>query len=100
MYQRLAKARSLEEVDDLPKEFMDRFGKRLPDELHNLIYTVRIRVLAREARIESVIRRQDHLTLKLLDDTGGARVALERALGDVHAHVRRGEGITDASSHA
>ena len=81
MYQRLARATTIEAVDDLPREFMERFGHRLPDELHNLLFGVRVRVLAKAAGVESVTKRSDRVTLKLVDEAGGARVALERALG-------------------
>ena len=81
MYQRLARATTVADVDDLPREFMERFGHRLPDELHNLLFGVRVRVLARTSGVESVTRRADRVTLKLVDEVGGARVALERALG-------------------
>ena len=81
MYQRMAKARTIEEVNDLPREFQDRFGHQLPDELHHLVYGVRVRVLARRARVESVVRRRDRITIKLMDQVGGARVPLEDALG-------------------
>ena len=82
MYQRVARAKTLAEVDDLPREFMDRFGKVLPDELHNLLYSVRVRIMARDAGVESVVKRNDRVTLKLVDEAGGARHALERALGN------------------
>ena len=81
MYQRLARAATVADVDDLPREFMERFGHRLPDELHNLLFGVRVRVLAKTAGVESVTRRTDRVTLKLGDEVGGARIALERALG-------------------
>jgi len=81
MYQRMAKARTLQEVDDLPREFEDRFGHQLPDELHHLLYGLRVRVLAAAARVESVVRRGERVTLKLVDQVGGARVPLEQALG-------------------
>ena len=81
MYQRLAKARTVEEIEDLPREFEDRFGHQLPDELHYLIYGVRVKLQARHARVESIVRRGGRVTFKLIDQVGGARVPLERALG-------------------
>ena len=60
---------------------MERFGHRLPDELHNLLFSVRVRVLAKAAGVESVTKRGDRVTLKLVDEVGGARIALERVLG-------------------
>jgi transcription-repair coupling factor (superfamily II helicase) len=81
MYQRLAKAETLEELDELPREFEERFGHQLPDSVHHLIYAARVKISAREARVESVTRRTDRITLKLIDQVGGARIPLERALG-------------------
>ncbi len=81
MYQRIAKARTDEEVDELSREFYDRFGHQLPDEVHYLLYAARIRILGRRTRVESVTRRDDRITLKLLDQVGGARAPLQQALG-------------------
>ena len=82
MYQRLAKASTIEDIDDLPREFEDRFGRRLPDELRHLLYGVRVRILAKQAGIESVVRRRGTITLKLRDEAGGARLVLQKALGN------------------
>ena len=81
MYQRLAKAQTLEDLEELPREFEERFGHQLPDAVHHLIYSVRVKLLGREARVASIVRRSDRLTLKLIDQVGGARIPLERALG-------------------
>ena len=100
MYQRLARATTVDAVDDLPREFMERFGHRLPDELHNLLFGVRVRVLAKVAGVESVTRRAERVTLKLVDQVGGARIALERALGhgttvgNQQVHVPLAQGHT------
>ena len=82
MYQRLAKASSVEEVDDLPREFEDRFGHQLPDELYNLLYSVRVRVLAKGAGVASVVRKRGSIDIKLVDEAGGARLALQKQLGN------------------
>jgi transcription-repair coupling factor (superfamily II helicase) len=81
MYQRLAKAQTIDELDQLPREFEERFGHQLPDAVHHLIYGMRVKITGRDARIASVVRRSDRITLKLIDQVGGARVPLERALG-------------------
>ena len=100
MYQRLARATTVDAVDDLPREFMERFGHRLPDELHNLLFGIRVRVLAKAAGVESVTRRAERVTLKLMDEVGGARIALERALGhgttvgNQQVHVPLAQGHT------
>ncbi|MCH8849478.1 MAG: hypothetical protein IIC89_01480, partial [Chloroflexi bacterium] len=82
MYQRLAKVRTVEEVEDLPREFEDRFGKQLPEELHHLLYGVRVRVLAKLAGVASVVRKRGSIEIKLVEEAGGARLALQRAVGN------------------
>jgi transcription-repair coupling factor (superfamily II helicase) len=99
MYQRLANIQTIEQLDELPREFEDRFGHQLPEPLHHLMYGVRAKLLSREARVESIIRRGERITLKLIDQVGGARVPLQRALGhgttvgnqQVHMSVVGGE---------
>ena len=81
IYQRLAKARTAADVDDAAQELRDRFGLRLPDEVHNLLFGLRVSVLARQAGLEAVTRRGGEITLKLPHPVGGARIALEKALG-------------------
>ena len=81
VYQRMAKARTPADVDDAAQELRDRFGRRLPDEVHNLLFGLRVSVLARQAGVEAVTRRGGEVTLKLPHPVGGARLALEKALG-------------------
>ncbi len=81
LYQRMARARSIGDVEDITAEFRDRFGSRLPDEVYALLYTLRVSVLAREAGVESVLRQANEVTMRLREPAGGARLALERALG-------------------
>ena len=80
IYQQMGGVREDQEVDELVQSLRDRFGG-LPDEVHHLFYGLRVKVLARRARVESVSRRGDQIILKLVDPVGGARVPLERALG-------------------
>ena len=84
LYQRLSRARSLEEVDQVQAELWDRFGP-LPWEAHNLLYTVRVRALAYAADVETVTKEPKSVVVRLRDEVGGAR--LERELGP---HVRVG----------
>jgi len=81
IYQQMAKARTVEDVDALTQDLRDRFGHQLPEDIYHLVYTVRVRVLARLARVEAVNRSSDRVTLKLRDEIGGARIPLEKALG-------------------
>lgn len=53
LYQRLADAQRLEEVDELEQELADRFGP-LPPPARNLLYLVRLRVLGAQAGITAI----------------------------------------------
>ena len=52
-YRRLAELRTLDEVDALAQELRDRFGP-VPEAVDNLLYQVRVRVLAEKAGLASV----------------------------------------------
>jgi transcription-repair coupling factor (superfamily II helicase) len=53
LYHRLAKVEHIEEVEDLTREFQDRFGP-LPEPVDNLLYIVKIKVLAMRAKVSSI----------------------------------------------
>jgi transcription-repair coupling factor (superfamily II helicase) len=53
LYRRMADIRSLPEVDALTDEFTDRFGPP-PEEVRNLLYQVRLKLLAEKAGLASV----------------------------------------------
>jgi len=53
LYRRIADIRSLPEVDALTDEFTDRFGPP-PEEVRNLLYQVRLKLLAEKAGLASV----------------------------------------------
>jgi transcription-repair coupling factor (superfamily II helicase) len=80
VYQRLAKLRQRSEVPELRAELRDRFGP-LPEEVENLLAVVDLRALAGSVGIQSVVHSGDAITLALRNPVGGARVALQRALG-------------------
>jgi len=96
LYQRLSRARSVEDVRQVQEEMWDRFGP-LPREAHNILYTVRVKVLAQAAGAEAVTKEAHSVVVRLRDDIGGARLALERELGPhvnvgnrlLHLHLRR-----------
>ena len=58
----------------------DRFGP-LTTEVRNLLYTVRVRVLAQAAGVEMVTKEAGSVVVRLREDVGGARLALEKELG-------------------
>ena len=77
----VANAKTLEDVDGLVAEFHDRLGLKLPDETHYLFYYARVKILARMARADAVVRQRDHIKIQLKSPVGDARLALEKALG-------------------
>ncbi len=80
VYQRLARMHSKDEIDDLREELWDRFGP-VPRNVDLLLDAARVRALAEQSGIDSVVAMEDTLTLTLKEPTGGARNALQRALG-------------------
>ena len=72
-------------MEDLKEEMKDRFGP-LPDAAENLLYLVDLKILAGEAGVESITQSGSSVTLALRESAGGARLALEKALGP-HSRV-------------
>ncbi|UCH23755.1 MAG: transcription-repair coupling factor [Deltaproteobacteria bacterium] len=76
-YRRLAKSRTLEEIEDFKAEWIDRFGK-IPDEAANLLLKVMIKIWATEAGVQRL-------------DLKGSRLSFHFS----PAHQRRPYGIVD-----
>jgi transcription-repair coupling factor (superfamily II helicase) len=53
LYRRISNMQQQTEIDQLADEFLDRFGP-LPEDVANLLYQVRIKVLAQQAGVSSV----------------------------------------------
>ncbi len=95
IYQRLTRAQRRQEVDDIREELRDRFGP-LHQVVENLLYLLDLKLLAGEAGVESITQSNSTVTLALQEAVGGARLALEKALGplarvgnqQVHIRVR------------
>ncbi len=66
LYQRLVKVDRAEQLEDFRREFADRFGA-IPAEVENLLYAVRIKLLAMKAGIESVSVFEGQLVLRLFE---------------------------------
>jgi transcription-repair coupling factor (superfamily II helicase) len=66
LYQRLAKARTVEEVSQIKGELRDRFGS-LPAEAQNLLYVVSLRVLAAQAGIQSISVEGKQVVIRLIE---------------------------------
>jgi transcription-repair coupling factor (superfamily II helicase) len=80
LYQRLATARSLFEVDGLAADLEDRFGK-LPPAAENLLYSVRVKVWATAGKVSSIKVTDDAVTVRLGPDALPDRVALAKRFG-------------------
>ncbi|MEJ5197703.1 MAG: TRCF domain-containing protein, partial [Anaerolineae bacterium] len=63
LYRRLAGLTSLEAIEDMRQELADRFGP-LPEPVENLLYTVRVKVLAVNAGVEAISQEDGQFVLK------------------------------------
>jgi transcription-repair coupling factor (superfamily II helicase) len=66
LYQKLAKLDSAEQVQDTAREFRDRFGAP-PPEVRNLLYALRIKILAAKTGIESISTEDGQIALRLFE---------------------------------
>ena len=79
---------STAEVDTLGEELVDRFGP-LPEEAKNLLYQVRIKVLALSAGVSAIGRDENQLVLKSDDLEHVDRPRLQERLGGIARVSRR-----------
>ena len=63
LYRRLAGLTALDAVDELAQEFADRFGP-VPEEVGNLLYVVRVKVLAINAGVDAIGTEEGQLLIK------------------------------------
>jgi transcription-repair coupling factor (superfamily II helicase) len=80
VYRRLGGVATAADVESMEQELLDRFGPP-PWQVQNLIYVARLRLEAAKAGINRVSREDAHIVLRLHDEVGGARNALQRLLG-------------------
>jgi transcription-repair coupling factor (superfamily II helicase) len=66
LYQHLAKLGRVEQVEEMAQEFSDRFGSP-PPEVKNLLYAVRVKILAAKAGIESISTEEGQIILRLFE---------------------------------
>ncbi len=65
LYQNLAKVERVEQLEDIKREYDDRFGP-LPPVVKNLLYVVNIKALAAPAGIESIYLDDGQVVIQLL----------------------------------
>jgi len=66
LYQSLAKLDKLEQIEAIAEELNDRFGA-LPAEVQNLLYAVKVKVLAAKAGIESISTEDGQIVARLFN---------------------------------
>jgi transcription-repair coupling factor (superfamily II helicase) len=64
LYQHLAKITSLDEIEEMTKDFKDRFGA-LPDAVLDLLYTLRIKITAAQAGAKVITRDDNHIIIDM-----------------------------------
>ncbi len=79
LYRRLAGLTDLAAVDEMAQEFADRFGP-VPEEVANLLYVVRVKVLALSAGVEAIGHEEGQLLIKCAGLETMDRAALEQRL--------------------
>ncbi|MCE5257436.1 MAG: transcription-repair coupling factor, partial [Chloroflexi bacterium] len=65
LYRRLARVESMDEIEELTAEMSDRFGG-IPEPVNNLLYILRIRLLAAQTGVSSVGMEEGRIALSLV----------------------------------
>jgi transcription-repair coupling factor (superfamily II helicase) len=81
IYRRLAELDSLAEMDEMEQELADRFGP-LPEPARNLMYQLRLKALARDAGVGTIVVENDRLALRSGGGDYPARERLQRVLDE------------------
>jgi len=81
LYQNMVKLETVEQIEALAREFGDRFGS-LPPEMANLLYALKIKLLATRAGIESISTEQGQIVLRLFEGRQFDKQKLEPVLRD------------------
>ena len=81
LYQRLVALERVEQIEALSQELSDRFGP-LPAEVENLLYAVKIKILAGKAGVESVSTEHGEIILRLFEGMRFDRQKLAPVLRD------------------
>ena len=87
LYRRLGGVTTMEQVDELERELVDRFGP-LPAAADNLLYQLRLKVLALRVDVQGIGVENHRLVLKAEGLERADHQVLQRRLGQ-RAHVER-----------
>lgn len=80
-YLRFAKVRSLEEMNELRAELEDRFGP-LPLQVKNLLYMIRIKLMASGSGIRDIIAEKGQIVVKLDPGVRIDKLSMQGYFGD------------------
>jgi transcription-repair coupling factor (superfamily II helicase) len=89
LYRRMAVLESMADIDEAAAEFADRFGP-IPDPVDNLLYQLRIKVMAQKARVLAVTIEGGQIQVKLPEMGQIGRPNLQRLLGQGVRVSRKG----------
>ncbi len=81
LYRRIAGLGSLGELDDMAEELVDRFGP-LPSEVHDLLFQVKVKLLASRAGVTAIGRDGAQLIVRSPAVARLSRLALQHHLGE------------------
>ena len=81
LYRRMAVLDSMDTIDEMAAELADRFGP-IPDPVDNLLYQLRIKVLAEDAGITAVTTEAGQIKIRFPDLENIDRYRLQRYLGE------------------
>ncbi len=81
LYRRLAGVSTIESIDEMAQEMEDRFGD-LPEPLANLLYQLRLKILAVEAGAKAIITESGQIIIRADTLEHIDRAGLERRLND------------------
>ncbi len=93
LYRRMASVSREEELDALDAEFTDRFGP-LPAEIRNLLYQIRVKILAEPIGLSAVVKEGNDIVLKFPPLPGNAERRNLPALGSVIKPGKNGYRFT------
>jgi transcription-repair coupling factor (superfamily II helicase) len=89
VYRRLGELNSMAEIGEMEKELSDRFGP-LPEPAQNLMYQLRLKALARDARVGTISVENGRLALRSGGGDYPNRADLQRVLQGRVSISRRG----------
>jgi len=81
LYQRLANLSATNQVAEMAEELDDRFGP-IPTQVSNLLYAVKVKILAMEAGVQSIATENGQVVLKMVEGKKVDKALLEHAVGD------------------